>query len=81
MTDEERAFMRDAERSLVRTICDWATIDSALPPQRRLSLELVLLLKSVILIARDGLGLADEVMLTDVLTEVWDDMDAGRHPG
>jgi hypothetical protein len=73
LSEAEHDFIVTAETSLLRCINSWNEIDAELSDKQLLVCEAALFLKLFILITRDGLAVADGVMVARMLAALWDD--------
>jgi hypothetical protein len=75
-TDDEHEFMQACEVALLRClIASNGVCEATIDVERRLVIEAALFLKLLILIARDGLKMANGRLLAATLLELWDDDD------
>jgi hypothetical protein len=58
---------------LLRTLAEWNGIKAVISVERRQTIECALLMKLLVLIARDGLHLRSGKRLGETLMQVWDD--------
>jgi hypothetical protein len=68
---EETEFMRYAEIALLRCLAAWNATPAIIDTERRLVIEASLLMKFLIMIARDGLAMRDAAGLAATLIELW----------
>lgn len=76
-SDDEHRFTREAEIALLKVLGAWNALGAHIDIEKRLVIEASLLMKLLIMIARDGLKMRDGVMLAATLADMWRDEDEG----
>ncbi len=76
-TEQEVEFVNEAETAMLRMLSAWHDIISPLNKEQRLRIEAALLMKALILIARDGLAIDNVAGVAELLIELWKDDEDG----